>query len=129
MHLAVFEGRASGEGGEGVFGDGVFEGEAVLFLDPRGGVGDAVGESAVVGEDEQARRVRVQAPRGHETRHIGHQVGDLLAAALVFHGGQVARRFVQSQIDQGVGEADPDAVESYLVFLLLQRFRGSPSRR
>ena len=76
------------------------------FSISRGGVGDAVGESAVVGEDEQARRVRVEAARGHEARHVGHQVGDRLAAALVFHGGQVARGFVQGQVDQGVGEAD-----------------------
>src|SRR5215218_1111457 len=33
VHLAVFEARARCKGGEGVSGDGVFEGKAVLFID------------------------------------------------------------------------------------------------
>ena len=33
VHLAVFEGRAGCQCGEGGTGDGVFEGEAVLFFD------------------------------------------------------------------------------------------------
>src|SRR5215204_1302242 len=74
-----------------------------------------MGEGAVVGEDEQARRRCVEAAGGYEPGHGGHKVGHGRAAPIVGHGGQVSRRLVQGEVDPGLGETDGTAVQLDLV--------------
>src|SRR5215210_6611876 len=111
MHPTVFESRSCSEGGEGVVGDGVFEGQTVLFFDLRRRVRNAVGEPAVVGEDQESRGVGVEAARWHEAGYVWHQVGDGPAATLVAHGRQIARWLVQGEVDEGSGKVDRLAVK------------------
>jgi hypothetical protein len=99
------------------WGTGVFEGEEVLFFDLRRRMGYAVGERAVVGEDQEPRRLGVEAARGDEARDVGHEVRDrgAVLVRLVLEGGEVAGRFVQGQVGMGGGQADGAAVKRDLL--------------
>ena len=65
-HLAVFEGWPCGEGGEGFGWGRASDGELVLFVYLGGRVSDSVRQSAVVGQDQEARGGGVQAAYGDE---------------------------------------------------------------
>ena len=54
-------------------GDAVHLGE-VLLLDPEGGMGEALGQLAVVGEEQQALGVGVEAPDREDAGLVGHEV-------------------------------------------------------
>jgi hypothetical protein len=86
-HLTVFELWTTRQRCEAVFGNGVFEGQLVLLLYPARRVGDLVCKVTIVGEEEQAGSVGVEAPDGDEARHVfGYEFGDGRASPVVLEG-------------------------------------------
>src|SRR5829696_5706255 len=112
-HSSVLEGGACGEGREGRFGYGGPDGQLVLLIYLRGGVGDAMGQEAVVGKEEEAGGGRVQATHGDEAGEGWHEVADGRAAAagLVLQSGEVAGRLVEGQVGERRGEGYGASVE------------------
>src|SRR5918998_3175603 len=103
-HRAVFQGWAGGEGGEGSLWGGISHPQFVFLLYLRGRVGHAVGQRAVVGQEEEAGGGGVEAADGDEAGEGRYQRFDgwAVAAGLVFHGSEVAGGFVQGEVGGGL---------------------------
>jgi hypothetical protein len=87
-------------------------------------VGDAVGQPAVVRDDEQACGRGVEAASGYQARNVRNEVGDGRAATIIFHGGQISRRFVQGEVDVGFWKTDGMAIEFDLILGSYGRAEG-----
>ena len=116
-HWAVLQGGACGEGGDGSLGGRVSYGHLVFLIYAGGGVCYAVGQSAVVGKEEETCCGGIQAADGDETRERWQEVfdGGSVAAWLVLHGREAGRGFVQSEVGEGLGLCDATPVEEDLV--------------
>jgi hypothetical protein len=83
----------------------------VHFFDLVAGVGEAIGEVAVVGDEEQALGVGVEATGGVEALFdVPQQIEDGGAAAMVYDGGKGAAGLVEEEVPLGLG-AKQAAVE------------------
>ena len=75
------------------------DGDPVQLADAPRGVHHGVGKGAVVGHQQQALAVLVQAAhRIQAGRDVGHQVHDGAAAQLVADGGDIPTRLIQGQV-------------------------------
>jgi len=77
--------------------------QPVLLFDLMPGVSEAVGQVAVVGEEEEARGIAVETsdrmkPLGSEV--VGHKVEDVAAAKLVRGRANDARGLVEHEIGE-----------------------------
>ena len=95
--------------------DGAYDPGEIEFVDLELGMGQAVGEFAVVGEQERARDVHVEASDWkYPGVYAGDQIEDGLALVRVFDAGDDALGLVEYDVDVAfVGE--DDATEFYRV--------------
>ena len=72
---------------------------AVQFADTAGRVGQHIDKGTVIGHEQQPFAVLVKTAHGAQHGgHIGHQLHDGLAAAVIRAGGQIAARLVQHDV-------------------------------
>jgi hypothetical protein len=89
----------------------------VDLLDAEARVGEAVGEVAVVGDEEEALGVGVETAGGVEAGlHLGQEVENGAAAAVVGGGGDGAAGLVEEEVALGL-EGDGPAVYFYSLSL------------
>lgn len=85
--------------------------DKIGFGDVRGGIGELLGEGAVVGEKEKAFGGVVEAADGIDARgEVTEKLQDGGAAFGVAGGGDVAFRLVEHEIDGRLGGVDGFAV-------------------
>lgn len=88
------------------------------LVDPRDAVSrmeQPMGQRAVVGEEQRALDVDVEAPHRVEPRRGGDEVGDDGAALGIVTRGHVAGGLVEQHVLLGLGGADAAAVQPDLV--------------
>ena len=117
---AVVQYHAGGHLDDLLLGGAGIDGDAVELAYPAGRVGQQVDEGAVIGHQQQALAVLIQAAhRAQHGRNIGDKVHNGLAAAVIGPGGQKAAWFVQHDI--GIlplaHDADGLAVDSDLIVI------------
>ena len=79
---------------------------------------EAVGQRAVVGEQDQAARVRVQAPdRIQAQAALGHEPQHRRSAVRVAHGGEHADGLVDREAHPRLGPLQQAAVERHAAVL------------
>ena len=78
-------------------GDRRLRRDPVRLVDAVARMGDAVGELAVAGEQQQPPAVGVEAADGHQPGDVRHQVTHGATALRVAHGGEHACRLVEGQ--------------------------------
>jgi hypothetical protein len=84
----------------------------IRFDDVGGGRCDAMGELAIIGEQQQAFAGIVEAADGEDALlHAAQQVHDGLAAFRIGHGGDALAWFVERDVDVGAGGAQQSAVD------------------
>ena len=96
-----------------LIGDIGADGDTVDLIDVAGGVHDAVGQLAVIGEEQKSLAVAVQPPDGIDPfLHAGQKVGDTAAPQLVIQGGDVAAGLVHHNVAVLLfaGKIDPPAI-------------------
>ena len=87
------------------------DGGQVLLVDAVAGVGDAVGQLAVVRQQQEALGVGVEAADGEHPRLVGHQLDDGRAPVGVLGRRDDAGRLVQQVVDEAGLGADRRAVD------------------
>ena len=86
--------------------------DEIGFGDVRGGLGELLDQSAVVGEQKKTfRRVVKAADRIDASIEIAEQVEHCGAAFGVARGGDVAFRFVKHEVDGAFGGFDASAID------------------
>src|SRR6185437_9476305 len=98
--LAAPDIKALAEAGEGGVAEWRVHGGAVNLLDLGGRIGDALGEDAVVGEEQEAAGVLVEAADGEIPRRLlAHHIVDRGATAGIAVAGDDAGGLVQGPIE------------------------------
>ena len=89
--------------------------DEVLLLHPEGRMGEALGQGAVVGEDEQPFAVGVEPPHREDARFVGHELDHGGPVLRVVRGRDHPSRLVQEVVDQPGQHGQDHAVETDLV--------------
>ena len=89
----------------------------VLLLHPVGGMGEAVGQLAVVGQQQETLGVGVQASHGEHPGLPGHQAHRCGPALGIGRGRDRAPRLVEQVVDEAGGGSDHAAVHFHAVAL------------
>lgn len=114
----TFDGDAGGEAAEIFFVGDAGDGDLVFLLDAVAGVGEAEGEVAVAGEEDEAGGVFIEAADGSKVAQgWGQELGDDGTTALVGGGGDVALGFVEDDGDFFGGSDDVAVYGDDLAFI------------
>jgi hypothetical protein len=109
--LAFSQPDALGEVAEGSVVGGAGDEGAIELFDAVSGVGEAVGELAVVGQEDEAGAGLVEASDGVDALgDLGQEIDDAWSAAGVVVGGDVALGLIDGVVD-GDFEFDGDAID------------------
>lgn len=105
--------HASAEAGERFFVGAAVDFDEIFFGDVRAGFGELLGESAVVGEEEEAFAGVIEAADGIDAfGERAEELHDGRAAFGIADSGDVAFGFVQHEIYRALGGLDGFAVNS-----------------
>lgn len=94
---------------------GRFYEAVVFFFNLETGVGEAVGQGSVVGEQDESFAVGVEPSDGKDSFGDVYQVYDGFASLRVVGGGDDANGFVEHEVDQAGGSVDGFAVNLNIV--------------
>lgn len=89
------------------------DGDEIFFFDAESGVGQAVGEVAVVSEEYEPGRVHVKATDGFDSvSRTGDEVGDCSSTQVVIHGRDDSEWFVE-EIESYFWSRDGIAIQGH----------------